>query len=80
VIPQGTQINSEAKTALSKSTLVFINYLTTAYSLLTSAMENMKMSSRKSMNSSDVFKALETLELDQSILTPVKEAVTSISN
>jgi DNA polymerase epsilon subunit 3 len=31
VIPQGTQINGEAKTALSRSTLVFVNYLTTAY-------------------------------------------------
>jgi histone H3/H4 len=41
-------------------------------------MENMKHNGRKSINSADVFKAMETLELDQSILSPVKEAVTSM--
>lgn len=72
VLPPGTNIQKEAKEALQNATTIFINYLT--------ATANDLQTTKKSINSQDVFRALELLELDASILGPVKEAVKIYQN
>ncbi|KAJ3275745.1 hypothetical protein HDV01_007212 [Terramyces sp. JEL0728] len=68
VLPEGTNVQKEAREAITKASTVFINYLTAV------ANEQAVKQDRKTINSSDIFKALEMLELDGSILDPVKEA------
>ncbi|KAK9251453.1 histone-fold-containing protein [Lipomyces tetrasporus] len=58
VLPANTQIQKDAMTALSKSATVFINYLTSTANDLTIG------SGRRTVNPSDVYKAIELLELD----------------
>jgi DNA polymerase epsilon subunit 3 len=67
VLPPATSISGEAKEALLKATTVFINYLTaTALDL---------SDHKDKLGETDIYKALEALELDSSILGPVREAV-----
>ncbi|KAJ2989327.1 hypothetical protein HDV02_005047 [Globomyces sp. JEL0801] len=68
-LPEGVLVQKEAKMAVSKAATVFINYITAA------AQDSISGTSRKSINASDVFKALEVLELDGSLLVPVQQAV-----
>ncbi|KAJ3322122.1 hypothetical protein HDV06_003573 [Boothiomyces sp. JEL0866] len=70
VLPEGTNLQKEAREAITKASTVFINYLTAV------ANEQAIKQDRKTINSSDIFKALEILELDGSILDPVREATT----
>ncbi|KAJ3311311.1 hypothetical protein HDV04_004119 [Boothiomyces sp. JEL0838] len=70
VLPEGTNLQKEAREAITKASTVFINYLTAV------ANEQATKQDRKTINSSDIFKALEILELDGSILDPVREATT----
>ena len=67
VLPPQTAIATEAKDALLKSTTVFINYLTTV------ALDSSEVKGKIGEN--DVYRALQMMELDSSILQPVREAV-----
>ncbi|KAK9353909.1 histone-fold-containing protein [Lipomyces doorenjongii] len=58
VLPANTQIQKDAMTALSKSATVFINYLTSTANDLTVG------AGRRTVNPSDVYKAIELLELE----------------
>ncbi|KAK7204497.1 histone-fold-containing protein [Myxozyma melibiosi] len=57
VLPQNTQIQKDAMTAVSKSATVFVNYLTATANELT------VQSGRRTINPNDVYQALEILEL-----------------
>ena len=67
VLPPQTAMSSEAKDALLKSTTVFINYLTSV------ALDG--ADSKTKLGEHDVYRALQMMELDSSILAPVREAV-----
>ncbi|KAK9371128.1 histone-fold-containing protein [Lipomyces kononenkoae] len=58
VLPANTQIQKDAMTALSKSATVFINYLTSTANDLTVG------AGRRTVNPTDVYKAIELLELE----------------
>ncbi|KAK9236726.1 histone-fold-containing protein [Lipomyces kononenkoae] len=58
VLPANMQIQKDAMTALSKSATVFINYLTATANDLTVG------AGRRTVNPSDVYKAIELLELE----------------
>ncbi|KAI9106216.1 histone-fold-containing protein [Phlyctochytrium arcticum] len=67
-LPEGAQVQKEAKAAMTKACTVFINYLTAA------ALDVTKQNDRKSLNANDILKALTILEFD-AFLPTVKGAV-----
>ncbi|KAJ3007174.1 hypothetical protein HKX48_009277 [Thoreauomyces humboldtii] len=67
-LPEGAQVQKDAKAAMTKACTVFINYLTAT------ALDVTKHSDRKSINANDIFRALAILEFDQ-FLPMIKVAV-----
>ncbi|GJJ70804.1 DNA polymerase epsilon subunit 3 [Entomortierella parvispora] len=61
VLPENTNVQANAKLALSKSTILFINYLASA------AMEEAASAGQKTISGAHVFKALEALDLEEFI-------------
>ncbi|CDH59190.1 hypothetical protein RO3G_11519 [Lichtheimia corymbifera JMRC:FSU:9682] len=66
-LPPGTALQKEAKTAVSKSATVFINYLSSV------ANDTARSANHKTISAADVFKAMEVLELDH-LIQPLKES------
>ncbi|KAI8817040.1 histone-fold-containing protein [Fimicolochytrium jonesii] len=58
-LPDGAQVQKDAKAAMTKACTVFISYLTAT------ALDVTKSNDRKSITSNDVFRALTILEFDQ---------------
>ncbi|KAI8588115.1 histone-fold-containing protein [Geranomyces variabilis] len=67
-LPEGAQIQKDAKAAMIKGCTVFINYLTAT------ALDVTKQGDRKSINANDIFRALSIIEFDQ-FLPTIKVAV-----
>ncbi|TPX62458.1 hypothetical protein SpCBS45565_g07023 [Spizellomyces sp. 'palustris'] len=67
-LPEGAQVQKDAKAAMTKACTVFINYLTAT------ALDVTKHSDRKSISANDIFRALAILEFDQ-FLPMIKVAV-----
>ncbi|KAI8921374.1 histone-fold-containing protein [Powellomyces hirtus] len=67
-LPEGAQVQKDAKAAITKACTVFINYLTAT------ALDVTKHGDRKSINANDIFRALAILEFDQ-FLPMIKVAV-----
>ncbi|KAI9014704.1 histone-fold-containing protein [Gaertneriomyces semiglobifer] len=67
-LPEGAQVQKDAKAAMVKACTVFINYLTAT------AMDVTKGSERKAISANDIFKALAMLEFEQ-FLPMIKVAV-----
>ncbi|KAI9141662.1 histone-fold-containing protein, partial [Paraphysoderma sedebokerense] len=61
VLPDNTNLQKEAKTALGNAATIFINYLTAT------ATEVMKVSKHKTIQASDVFEALKLIEMQDHI-------------
>ncbi|KAI9305741.1 histone-fold-containing protein [Cunninghamella echinulata] len=70
-LPQGTALQKNAKLAVGKAATVFISYISSL------ANDVAKSSNHKTITTADVFKAMETAELD-SLMPKLKERLEGI--
>ncbi|BET02346.1 DNA polymerase epsilon [Nesidiocoris tenuis] len=68
-LPNGTNVSKEARTALARAASVFILYITST------ANDIATKSSRKTINTNDVLKALEETEFDE-FMEPLSASIT----